>query len=176
MPSSVTQKTLISVPLSFTSNLAAPYFSAVAVARPAFLVNVFMHNTKRQGNLFVSTDGVKGLCTDGSSFVIIGDQLYEDGLLITANVSTGYATLAPGANGTISGGFAVDSSGVITWSSPSFTNGQASFCLSEGLIDVVYIQGTQPADCFPVTLSTMSGSDCPGFNPVYPGPAGRYWI
>jgi hypothetical protein len=152
----------------------APYFSAVAVARPAFLVTVSIQSTKRQGNLFVNTNGTQGLCTTGSSFVIVGDQLYENGLLITANSSDGFGALAPGANGTVSGGFAIDGNGVISWSSPSFTNGKASFCLGpDGIIDAIYVQGTQPSDCVPATLSQMSGSSCPGFNPVYPGVAGE---
>lgn len=152
----------------------APCFSAVAIARRAFLVTVSIQSTKRQGNLFVNTNGTQEICTTGSSFVIVRDQLYENGLLITAKPSDGFGALTPGANGTVSGGFAIDGNGIISWSSPSFTNGRASFCLGpDGVIDAIYVQGSQPSDCVPATLSQMSGSNCPGFSPVYPGVAGE---
>lgn len=117
-------------------------------------------------------NGTYSICTSGSSFVLIGDVLYDNGEEVTSNPSSSYGELAPG-NGTVSGGFAIDNAGVLSWSSPSFTNGEASFCLDpDGKIEAVYVQGTQPANCVPVILSESSSSNCPGFNPIYPGPAG----
>ena len=130
--------------------------------------------------IFISGNGTVNACSIGDSFVLIGDQLYADGLPILANISLGYAPLigysGNDTTGLTGGGFSV-SDNTLQWDQVGMTNGQASFCLADsGVVEAVYIQGTQPADCQPVTLSTVPGATCPNFNPIYPsymvGPSG----
>jgi hypothetical protein len=129
---------------------------------------------KRQAGtaIFISGNGTVTACSIGDSFVLIGDQLYADGLPILANISLGYDPLIGYSGndtaGLTSGGFSV-SDNTLQWNQVGMTNGQASFCLSDsGVLEAVYIQGTQPADCQPVTLSTVPGATCLKFNPIYP--------
>ena len=137
---------------------------------------------KRQAGtaIFVAGNGTVNACSIGDSFVLIGDQLYADGLPILANISLGYAPLIGYAGnnpaGLTGGGFSVSDDN-LQWSQVGMTNGQASFCLADsGVVEAVYIQGTQPTDCQPVKLSTVPGATCPNFNPIYPsymiGPSG----
>ena len=119
--------------------------------------------------------------------MLMGDMLYENGVQLTANPGSAYEALLPiDYGGNITGGFALSSSGILSWSDPAFSGGQASFCLtSDGIVLAVFIQGTQPSDCTAVTLSTQlgmphddpdgmmiklttTGTSCSGFDPIYP--------
>lgn len=125
----------------------------------------------------MTSNGTNGLCSTGGSFVLMGDQLYEDGMMIATNISSGYMPLLLMGNGSISDGFAVDGSGTLTWSNPGFTNGQASFYISSvnSLVYVIF-SGSGPASCNILSLSTLPGASCPDFEPVYPsGGPGTVW-
>lgn len=154
-------------PTTSTNAISTPSISALQ----AFILATNNNPSKmfkRQTNIFVTSNGTNGVCSTGGSFILLGDQLYEDGMIIATNTSTGYVPLLPTGNGTISGGFSLGGSDTLTWSNSNFMNGRASFCLAtDGLIYVIF-SGSGPADCETVILSTLPGASCPGFQPVYP--------
>lgn len=187
-PTSAMMNTATSVPLiSRTSTTASSSIATIPPARQAFIISLSTIEgrverlSKRQTNIFVNPNGTTGeQCTNSGSYVLISDQLYVNAALITANITTlGYGLLTASASGNITGGFSLDSNDNLQWSNPGFTNGQASFCwAANGLVEAVYIQGDQPADCESITLSKIPATVCPGFDPIYPaitepsGPSG----
>ena len=124
----------------------------------------------RQTLLFVHANRIAPNCTAGGSFVLFGNQLFEEGALISTNANTVYAPLLPGlsSDSTI-GGFGVNSDGCLHWHNSAFTNCAATFCLeSDRVVVAVFVQGSEPSDCAPITISVLPSASCPSFTPTYP--------
>ncbi|KAL9110889.1 MAG: hypothetical protein Q9227_004689 [Pyrenula ochraceoflavens] len=165
-PSSVTRP--LSPIVTTSSSLLVPTTTPVP-STPFLLTLSSLRTTKRQASGFVNGTGVASGCNTGSSFYLINNELYEDGLEISTFPGLPYMVLAGSTQvSSITTSFALEDN-VLTWRNSNFTDGQALFCLgSNGLIYAVFDQSQTPTDCSPTQLSAIPGVSCPGFNPVYP--------
>ncbi len=126
------------------------------------------HVQRREAYAYVVTEGTLPACQAATTFLLVGDQLYAGGDLVTADPAGHPYQVFPrgaGPNGTVAGGFSVDiaDGAVLRWTSASFGAGNkdcsASFCVSStNEILAVYVPGSAPSVCSPVTLSYVSSA------------------
>lgn len=143
---------------SSTSVSASTSASASATLEPlALYVEPVQLKRKRQTYntaVLIGAGTLTASCANADRFYLTGGHLYDGNLLVAANNNTSSAffkgTQSPGP---IRSTFTVTEN-ILSWSSPNFSNGAASFCVSGNSVLSVF-SGDMPSGCAPVTIAAV---------------------
>ena len=140
-----------------TAQYGAGSFTLIIVASELSL----SPKRKRQAGAFMSYTGrATSSCAQASILTLANSQLwmtYSNGTVAQFSARTGdaYDYFAPSTNpGDITTTFSLSNTGTLLWTSPSFFNGNALFCvLPSGVLVAVFQQGAQPLSCVFIDLT-----------------------
>ena len=140
-----------------TAQYGAGSFTLIIVASELSL----SPKRKRQAGAFMSYTGrATSSCAQASILTLANNQLwmtFSNGTVAQFSARTGdaYDYFAPSTNpGDITTTFSLSNTGTLLWTSPSFFNGNALFCvLPSGVLVAVFQQGAQPLSCVFIDLT-----------------------
>lgn len=147
-----------------TAQYGAGSFTLIIVASELSL----SPKRKRQAGAFMSYTGrATSSCSQASILTLANNQLwmtYSNGTVAQFSARTGdaYDYFAPSTNpGDITTTFSLSNTGTLLWTSPSFFNGNALFCvLPSGVLVAVFQQGAQPLACVFIDLTVAELASC----------------
>ncbi|EPE05085.1 hypothetical protein F503_03690 [Ophiostoma piceae UAMH 11346] len=124
---------------------------------------------ERQSYAFVVTESTVPACQAATEFLLVGDQLYANGELVTADpANSAYQSFpdaspsSPADTSRVSNGFSIGHDGTLQWTSDRFASSKARFCISSNnMILAIFSPGSAPSDCTPIDLNYVSSSQCP---------------
>ena len=131
---------------------------------------------RRQAGTYLGTNGqLTSSCSAANTYSLINGQLFVTTNGTTAQYSsspgTGYELFVPSTTpGSITTTFSIGVTGALLWTSSTFFNGNALFCiLPSGSVVAVFVQNTQPQGCIFIQITISDLTSC--FNPI--GPSGE---
>ena len=117
------------------------------------------HFAKRQSYAFVVTESTVPACQAATEFLLVGDRLYANGALVTADPTVSRYQSFPSSSdkSPVRSGFSIAPDGTLQWSSDRFAGSNARFCISSAnMILAVFAPGSAPSGCTPVDLNYVS--------------------
>ncbi|KAJ5949121.1 hypothetical protein N7454_000705 [Penicillium verhagenii] len=151
-----------STPVIKTSASASPSASLEALA---LYVEPTQSKRKRQTYntaVLIGGGSLTSSCADADRFYLTGGHIFDGNLLVSATQNASSVSFVGSIHpGSIRGTFSVND-GILSWSNPAFTNGEASFCVSGNTVRAI-LTGDVPTGCAPVTIAAVSYSElCSG--------------